>query len=188
MKRTAFTLLELILVVAVVAILSVLVFPDSGAGLYEQLQSTAEIVSSDLAYGRSLAVAANDKYQFTWDTVNNQYILRYSGTNSALTTMPDSPFRLPTDPPTQHIMALGDLPHIGPPVQLLTVAAGGTTRVTTLEFGPLGGTTSSSPTTVWLSVGGSSHVLYVTVQVNPVTGLATIGPLSTTGPAQQLLH
>jgi hypothetical protein len=102
--------------------------------------------------------------------------------------MPDSPFRMPTDPPTQHIMSLGDLPHVGPPVQLLAVLAGGTTPITTLEFGPLGGTTSSSPTTVWLLAGGGNRILYMTVAVNPVTGLATLGHVTTTGPPQQLLQ
>jgi prepilin-type N-terminal cleavage/methylation domain-containing protein len=182
--RTGFTLLELLLVVAVIGILSVLVIPSAQPNLYEQLDSTAHIVASELSYGRSLAVGNNGLYRFTWDVPNNRFFLQYNGTNSGLQTLPITAFSAPGDPPTQHIVDFDDLPHIGPTVQLVAVASTSTTTVpvTTLDFGPLGGTVSPAPTTIWLSAGSGDGKRYISLTVNPVTGLVTVGPFSTTGP------
>ena len=69
----AFTLLELLLVVAIVGILVGVLLPDMQPAVYDQLRSTAQIVATDLAYARSLAVANNDNYRITFDLNNNQY-------------------------------------------------------------------------------------------------------------------
>lgn len=132
----------------------------------------------------------NSRYRFTWDLTNNRYLLEHSGTNSILNTLPVTPFSSPSDPPTQHIVKLEDLPHLGPPVRLVVATTSGTNvqRVDTLEFGPLGGTITSSPTTIWLSSGSNSDTRYITVQVNPATGLASIGPYTMDGPPASLLN
>ena len=190
-RSAAFTLLEVIMVIMIMAVLSALVIPNSDPSFYELLQATARIVMTDLAYGRSLAVGNNDKYQFTWDAPNNRYILQYSGTNSAMRTMPSSPFRSTTDPPSQHIVDLDELPHVGPPVVLMGVIAkaGSTsTVITTTEYGPLGGTTSSSTPTIWLKAGSGTGARYITVQINPVTGSTVIGNVTNVGPPSSLLH
>jgi type II secretory pathway pseudopilin PulG len=181
--------LELLLVIAVVGILVLLVLPSSQPGVHDQLQATARIVAADLAYARGLAVSNNSNYRFTFDLPNNRYVMQHSGSNSTLATLPDSPFRSPGDPPTQHIVRLGDLPHLGPTVKLVVAATGTTssTRTDTLEFGPLGQTTATSPTTIWLSAGSNADARYITVQVNPVTGLADVGPFGRDGPPPGLV-
>ena len=185
--RGGFTLLEVLLVVMIVAILSALVIPSSQPNACERLEAMAGIVATDLAYGRSLAVSNNGKYRFTLDVPNNRYILQYTGTNPALATLPVTPFSSPGDPPTQHIVDFDDLPQLGPRVNLLIATSGAVPQaVGTLEFGPLGGTTSVTPTVIWLSTGSGVSISYITVQVDPVTGLATIGPYTTIGPPQSL--
>ena len=161
-----------------------LLIPSADPDLAGQLDSTAHIVATELAYGRSLAVSNNDQYRFTFDIPNNRFYLQYAGANPALATLPITAFSSPGDPPTQHITDFDLLPHLGPTVQLLAVASTGNTisPVSTVTFSPLGGTVSAVPTTIWLSAGGGQSTKYISVTVNPVTGLAVVGPLSTTGP------
>ena len=97
-RHPAFTLLELLLVVAIVGILVGVLLPNMQPAVYDQLRSTAQIVATDLAYARSLAVANNDNYRITFDLNANQYVLTHSGTNAALNTLPKTPFSSPGDP------------------------------------------------------------------------------------------
>ena len=188
-QPAGFSLIELLIVVAVMGILAALVMPGSTANYYEQLRAAAQIFRTDLAYGRSLAVSNNSSYQFTFDPEQNRYVLEHNGTNPALNTLPDTPFRQPDDPADQHVVNLAQLPHMGPTVRLMVAAAdsGTPTRVDDLEFGPLGETTRSQPTVIWLAVGQGTDTRYLTVTVDPVTGLAEFGAYTNIGPPSGLL-
>ena len=183
-QSAGFTLIELLIVVAVMGILAGLVVPRSDPSLHEQLRSAAQIMAGDLAYGRSLAVTHNSEYRFTFDTEGNRYLLEHSGTRVALDTLPDSPFRSPDDPPDQQIVTLEELPHVGPTVRIVNVAAQGSASVTVqdVEFGPLGGTLRSEETVIWLAAGQGAGTRYLPLHVNPVTGLTTVGNFSAVGP------
>ena len=180
----AFTLLELLLVVAIVGILVGVLLPNMQPAVYDQLRSTAQIVATDLAYARSLAVANGDNYRIAFDLNNNRYVLTHSGANAALNTLAKTPFSSAGDPPTQHIVDLDDLPHAGPTIRLAAVATTGssTQSVGNVEFGPLGQTTSADPTTIWLMAAGGSDRRYMTLVVSPVTGMTQVGGYSSTGP------
>ena len=56
------------------------------------------------------------------------------------------------------------------------------TTVTTIEFAPLGATTATADTVVWLQCGDGDNLRYLSVRVNAVTGLAQIGDLDASGP------
>jgi prepilin-type N-terminal cleavage/methylation domain-containing protein len=183
--RAGFTLLELMLVLVFVSILAALVLPNTPPTACEQLDAAARILATDLAYGRGLAVSTNSQYRFTWDTANNRYLFSYSGSNPALATLPAWPLASPSDTPTQRVVAFGSLPQTGLGAQLVGAAAqvgSSYQAVSTLDFGPLGATVSSSPTTIWLSAGSGNNIRYTTLGVNPVTGLVTVGPYTATGP------
>ncbi len=184
-NSAGFTLIELLIVLSVMVILAGLVLPNSSPTLHDQLESAAQILASDLAYGRGLAVANNSSYRFTFDLSNNTYTLRHSGTTASLDTLPRFLFASPQDTPSKHVVALDDLPHLGAPVRLAAVFASGNVSqsVSDVEFSPLGGTSRSATTVIWLSAGKGAAVRYISLSVNPVTGLATVGSYSGNGPA-----
>lgn len=183
-RMSGFSIIELLIVVAVMGILAGLVLPRSDPTLHEQLRSAAQIVAADLAYGRSLAVTNNSRYRFTLDTTNNRYVLEHSGTDPTLDTLPDTPFRSSSDPPNQQIVDLAELPSLGSTVRIVAVTAGGSPpqSVGDVEFDPLGGTARAEETTIWLAAGAGSATRYLRLHVNPVTGLCTVGAYSGGGP------
>lgn len=176
-QHAGFSLVELLIVIALMGILAGVVLPSSNPTIHDQLHSAAQILATDLAYARSLAVTQGSSYRTTFDLAANRYVLRHSGTNPALDRLPDSPFRNPDDPADQHVVDLDELPHIGVPVQLAAVRTptGALAQPNEVEFGPLGETTETDTTAIWLSAGEGTAKRYIVLYVNPVTGLTTIG-------------
>ncbi len=182
------SLIELLLVVAMLGILVGLLLPDAGATLPDRLRAAARLLAGDLAYARSLAVANNSRYRIRFEPDENRYVLEHSGVRAALDTLPPSPFRNPGDPDDQHIVDFDLVPQVGPRVRLLgaVVDSGTLQRVDDVEFDSLGQTTRSGPTVIWLCVGEGADQRYITVEVNPATGLATRGECTTGAPPAAL--
>lgn len=184
--RCGFTLVEIFIVISLMAIMAGLVIPAMLPDLAQHLDSTAEVVSADLARARSIAVANNSSYRLTFDTTANQYTLEHTGINTALNTLPRSPFGRTTDAATTNITRLNELPQAGPPVRLHVVrkrtAAGVESTVTTVEFGPLGETTRPESTIVWLAAGSGSAQRFISLTVDPVTGLVSVGAMTDVAP------
>ncbi len=187
-SSAAFSLVELLIVIALMGIVAALALPSLSPAIHDQLQGAAQIIAHDLAYARGLAVANNSSYRFSFDLANNQYVMRYSGSNPALAALPPNPFQAPGGDPTQYVVSLGELVTLGGKVQLAAVGTMGTSPAAhaDLEFGPLGATTRTDPTVIWLSAGAASAQRYISVSVNPVTGLATVGTFSGNGPPASL--
>lgn len=180
-RRQGLTLLELLLSIALLGILCAVLIPQLSGELPQRLTAAAQVVVADLDYARSLAVANQSTYRITFQPDKNCYVLRHAGTNPQLHTLPRSPFRENSDPLDQQTTALDRLPFPPPPVRLVAVVQWqGSGQVTSeIEFTPLGGTSSPTPTVIWLGCGQKKLTRYVSVEVHPVTGLATIGPLRT---------
>lgn len=160
----------------VMVILAAVVLPSMNPSINDQLDMAAQLVASDMAYGRSLAVTNNSTYRYTFDVTNNLYYLEYSGTNSALNTLPTSAFYSSQDTTTRRYMLLNNLPAFGGIVRLSAVGSNGSTPAprTQLEFGSYGQTTQIDETDIWLTAGSGSLQRYIYVKVNPLTGLATV--------------
>ncbi|MFZ5828700.1 MAG: pilus assembly FimT family protein [Planctomycetota bacterium] len=188
-NRCGMTLIELLVVIAVLGILAAALIPSGSSGAHEQLRAAAQILVSDLAYARSLAVGSNSKYKVTFDFVKNQYILEHSGSNPALERLPNSPFRHPDDPDHQYIVRLEELARGGSRVRLAAVGRGasGEQPATRVEFDAYGATTSATPTVIWLAVGAGGDRNYIAVQVNPVTGLAVAGEITAAKPPPSII-
>jgi hypothetical protein len=72
---------------------------------------------------------------------------------------------------------------LGSRVRLLRVDRGSQSFTqTSLEFNPLGATTTAAETTIWLTAGSGAAQRYLAVKVNPVTGLATRQAPTATAP------
>jgi prepilin-type N-terminal cleavage/methylation domain-containing protein len=183
--RNGFTLLELLIVVTLMSIIAAVALPSAAPSIGVQLSSAAEVVAGDLAYGRSLAVLNNDTYQFLFDLTDNQYTLEYSGSNPALATLPPNPFHASQDSATQFVVRLAQLPRLGVPVSLYDVQelTPSPVEATSLQFGPLGATTQTPPTVIWLTAGTGTAKRYLSITVNAATGLTTVGAITASTPA-----
>jgi prepilin-type N-terminal cleavage/methylation domain-containing protein len=184
-QRAALTLVEMLIVITLVGILSALVLPSAMPSIHDELVAGAQIVAADLAYGRSLAVLNNDSYQYLFDVTHNQYTLQYAGTNPTLAALPPSPFQSPQDPATQYIVRLSQWPRLSVPVTIYDVQqlAPQPIEATSVTFGPLGGTTQAQPIVIWLAAGVGAARRFISVSLNPTTGLATTGSFQATTPA-----
>ena len=172
------TLIELLLTIAVLGVLAAVLLPQLSGDLPERLNAAAQVVSTDLDYARSLAIANNTAYRISFDPANNRYYLRHSGTLPQYNTLPPTPFRQANDPVDQQTTNLSLLPIPEPGVRLIAVLQmQGTGQLATqVEFNAIGGTTSPLPSVIWLCCGRGNLRRYLSVLVDPVTGLVTIGP------------
>lgn len=180
-QRRALTLFELLLTVVIIGILFALIIPQLNTSAADQLQAAAQIVASDVEYARSLAVSNDTKYRFTFEPDSDRYYLEHTGTNSLFDVLPPSAFKLNTDPPDRQTTDLHSLPLMGPRVHLAAVYSVGTSTVdvVTLEFNPLGATTRIQQTVIWLACGSGEGERFLSLHVNPTTGLVEIGSLTT---------
>jgi Tfp pilus assembly protein FimT len=175
-RPTALTLIEVLLTIAVLAILAGILIPQLTADLPERLLAASQVVAADLDYARTLAVGNSSTYRITYDVANNQYYLQHSGTNAAFNTLPRSTYKQLDDAATQQTTKLALLPIPEPGVKLAAVVQmqGAGQSATTVEFGPLGATTSTVQSVIWLSCGAGSAQRFQSIAVDPVTGLVTI--------------
>lgn len=178
------SLVELLLVLALLSIFAALLLPSSAPNQVEQLQAAAQVTAADLAYTRSLAVAGGSTYRVSFDVDQNRYTIAHSGTNALLDALPAFPYDQSGNGATQRVVSLAQLPWLATPPRLVTVRTAGATpaTVSSLEFGPLGATTQSDPTHVWLGAGSGAAARYLAVQVNPATGIVSIGSLQANHP------
>lgn len=180
-ERDGLTLIEVMLVIAVMAVLVGLAIPSATPAVGEQLRSAASIVAADLDYARSLAVTYGSDYRLTFDTTNHCYLLEHVGANASLDQLPRDLFGNMTAT-TKYEVSLAELPTLGPEVCLAAAArldgnGDYLGRVDRVVFGPLGETNRSEPTRIWLSAGSGTGRQTVSVLLNPVTGMALVEAL-----------
>jgi len=182
--RTAFTLIELLIVLVVIGLLVSFALPSSNPSIYEQLRAVGQIISADLAYARSLAISHGSTYRVRFETTQNRYVLQHTGADPTLNTLPDSPWRNPDDPPDQHIVRLDQLPQVGVPVRLKAIRPSSSSDETVgeVEFGPLGGTTNNTAVVIWLSAGQGKTERFLSITVDPITGLVSLAKVTAETP------
>src|SRR5262245_56280516 len=110
--QAAVTLLEMLIVMAIVGVLAGMTVASFSSNAASQLQSVASLLGQDLEYARSLAVNNGDSYRVTFDIANNRWTLTHSGANAALDSLPITPFHLPSDPANQQTVSLTNLPSV----------------------------------------------------------------------------
>jgi len=184
--RRGYSLVELMMVIAILAVVAAALVPSASNSISEQLEAAARVLAADLDYARTLAVTHESKYKAAFSTSQHQWTLTHSGTDTSLNPLPASPFHLAQEPATQRTTQLRALLGTVADLSIHSVYANGSSlaAIGEVEFGPLGSTTRSEETVIWLAAGSGSATRYVPVRVNPVTGLATVGSFQSTAPPQ----
>ena len=186
--NAGFTLLELLMVIALVGILAAIVLPSAEPSINDQLRATARILATDLAYARSLAITNNSTYRVVFDMANNRYILEHSGSDASLDLLPESPFSRDFGEQKQMVVDLDELPHLGAEVHLLAAIRYDwlISKTTEVEFGPLGETTDTAWTILWLGAGSDRKARYILLLVHPITGLVELSQTTESAPPSWL--
>jgi prepilin-type N-terminal cleavage/methylation domain-containing protein len=184
--RRGLTLVELLIVVAFMGIIAAMALPNFDPGVVDQLESAAYVTVGDADYARSLAVGNNSTYEIVFDFSKNRYYIRHTGANAALHDLPPSPYLVEESEGAGRTRQVADfakmLPH-GPTVTLHAVRRlPGNTSVGSVEFQPLGHTTQSNETIVWLVCGEGRLQRFVPVTISHITGLSSVGDVQTTAP------
>jgi prepilin-type N-terminal cleavage/methylation domain-containing protein len=184
-ERAAFSLIELLIIIAILGILLAAASPYLSSNVATQLQMAADAVAGDLEYARGLAVANNSSYRVTLSPSTNSYILEHSGAAAALDKLFPSPFHKISANGEQLTADLAELPLVAGAVKLAAALKNPTapSDVTDVEFGPLGGTTRSEVTQVWLSSSGTGTTMFIPITVHPTTGLVDVGDVQSVRPA-----
>jgi Tfp pilus assembly protein FimT len=183
-----------LVVISIVAVIAGVVITQFDSVSHDQLLGTAQVVAADLAHARNLAVTNNSSYKITFDRGNNGYTLAHSGTNIALDVLPTSAFHSASGSTTQQITDLASLPIGASGIHLAVVESNDPmmvsfpTQVFDVEFGPLGETKRATRTTIWLAANAQRGRRFIGIDVDPITGLASIGTIQTAVPQSLVME
>lgn len=179
--RGAFTLVELLMAVAIIAILGYVLLPSVDSIGAQRLDAVARILAADMSLARSLAIQYNTQWSIQFDVPNNRYDLVWSGVGTA-PPMPENPHALGPQTPGEFRV---DVARLG----VSTAGSNGAqaagaalktsrTSVTDVTFGPLGSTgpQRSEDTVVWLTSGQGTQTKFSRLTVSWVTGQVWIDP------------
>lgn len=83
MLRSAFTLVEILMVVIIIGIASAVIVPQISSRDDMKASSAARTVMADLVYAQNMAITAQSNYYVRFDVTNHTYSLL----NSAMTTI-----------------------------------------------------------------------------------------------------
>jgi prepilin-type N-terminal cleavage/methylation domain-containing protein len=174
-SRRAFTLVEVSIVVAVMAILIAVALPLMQTGEVELLRSAGDLLASDLRLAQSLAIRDGDNYTLT--LAPDGWKIEYSGAGLA----PELPKPLLGGNGTGYQVRVALF--TGRPVALAARTAQTNTTVTGITFTATGRTAASEDTRFWLTAGTGPNSRSLPLTVTAATGLITAGDLITGPPS-----
>lgn len=177
-RLRGFSLVEMLVVILILAILATFALPLVGTNVHERLDAASEVLVSDLELARSLAVSNASSYRVTFDTTAFTYSLKHVGGNPALDVLPASPFHHASDGGKTLTAEFDDFPQLDGDVQLIAAHLNQSppVDVTDVVFNHLGSTTRPDETVLWLASGRGEDRRYLSVVINPTTGMAEPKP------------
>jgi len=154
----AFTIVEVLVVVAIVAILAAVVVPRIGSTAPAQLSAAAQMLSADIAYAQAESIAhSDDPRVVVIDMQNNRYHIAKSSDPSTPITEPV------TQQPYAVVFGQGRARHLGS-VTLHGYALGGDDTVT---FGPYGQVADqTTPARITLAAGSTMKIIMISLDQN----------------------
>jgi type II secretory pathway pseudopilin PulG len=176
--------MEILFVTAVLALVAAGAVTYFQPSIADELENAAQIVLADVERARNLSVANNSKYKLVINSDGSGYYLQHSGSNSALNTLPSWPYKQASDSADKQTTLLKKLPGLADVdlIGVVTVSSSGRTKVDQLEFTSAGATSYTESTEIWLAAGQGESRRYLTVTINPTTGLASVGNLAGAAP------
>jgi prepilin-type N-terminal cleavage/methylation domain-containing protein len=82
-RRTAFTLIEILVVVLIIGIAAAIVVPQLGTRDDMKASSAARVIMADIIYAQNLAITQQNYHYLAFDVANKRYSVR----NSAMTNL-----------------------------------------------------------------------------------------------------
>lgn len=182
--RSAFTLIEFVIVILLMAIAVGLVIPSAAPQTEQQLRAAAHLVAAEVELARDLAITYNSKYKLVLDTKDNRVVLTHVGENSALNQLPRELVNNTTSDATHRITDLSQVPGLWNQVRIAACAEFGVTIApnNAIVFEPTGATNNGKSFLIWLKAGQSEWTRYVTVIFDQSTGQVSIGTMSGVAP------
>lgn len=166
MKKEAFTIVELIVVVVILGIAALLAVPMISSAADVQVRSAANMIAADLEYAKSMAISTQQNHSVVFDSANESYHLQDASAN-----------------PIEHPMKAGSdfVVNLQSDSRLSRVDIAsadfepGSQSAVTFDYlgSPYSGTTTANPLNsgqILLQAGSFS----LTVAVEPMTGYVTV--------------
>lgn len=75
-RQVAFTLLEVLIVVVLIAIAAMLIVPMAGSAAGMQIRSAANVIAADLEYAKSTAISRGQKLSVVFDEAGESYRIK----------------------------------------------------------------------------------------------------------------
>jgi len=183
LKRAAYTLVELLIVVALLGILASVILPSFEPSVHDQLDATARILANDLAFVQNLAMSNGTEYQIEFRIRWNAMRLTHVGSNAAFDNLPSCPFRSANDSLDMRTRFLADLPTNGATVSMRGFGVEGDSighSNATLQYDSMGalipsGFGEGQNVSIWLVAGLNENQRYLPVHINATTGIASVG-------------
>ena len=184
--RAGWTFIELAVALIVLVVAAAMAITSLSHTIVADVRTAAEVVASDLAYVRQLAVANGTTYEVRWDAAAGTYEVVHVGPNARFDQVPLPPGLSTASATTNgYIHRLSDLPLMGE-VRIVSVEATEPSRqaITSFAFEPSGEVSPLQPIRIRLGAGRGDAARYVDIEIVPQTGLMVVGDPMASGKPQ----
>lgn len=175
--RAGWTFIELAVALIVLVVAAAMAITSLSHTTVADVRAAAEVVASDLAYVRQLAVANGTTYEVRWDLAGGTYEVAHVGSNTRFDQVPLPPgLSIASATPNGYVHRLSDLPLMGE-VRLVSVEVTEPSRqaIASFTFEPSGDVSPLQPIRIRLGAGRGGAARYVDIEIVPQTGLMVVG-------------
>ncbi len=182
--RSAFTLVELLIVIMLLAIVVALAIPSAAPQAEQRLRAAAHLVAAEVELARDLAITYNTRYKLSFDTQANRVVLTHAGDNNALNELPRELVNDAASEPSKRVLDLSNAPGLWGQVRIAACGSFDPSlkRQDEIIIGPTGIPVDGKSFLIWLRDGESEWRRYITIVFDQSTGQVSIGPMNGVAP------